>query len=478
MKFLLLNLILLGSINTFAQSDECATATNLTVSNTCSFTSGTISGATASSQPNGCSGFANNDVWYRFTAPASGGIEIQIANVALNPADLYHSVYEDNCGALGAAVICSDPNTSFTSTLTPGNSYLIRVYSFSIVTGNTTFDICVKELGPCGTPENQDYCAYPAILTEGGANFSSTTSDVYSTDTPANFNSSLFCGTIENNSWYSFIASGPTATFEFSQIYNCNITALGIQAEVFQVTEDANGCCTNLTSVSNCLPNATTVPSYVNATGLTAGQEYILVVDGFAGAVCDFTITGWSATGLLPVELQEFGVVKKDNVNKINWITASERNNDYFLIQKSDDAINFETIAQKNGNGNSSSLIKYSVLDESIKPGIVYYRLKQFDFNGEYEYSKIVSVKRDANSNEISAVSPNPATNVLTIEYNSLEAGTIEILTPTGSKVSSYPAQSGNNQLTINLKELNSGMYLITLSNEYGTVSTHKIIKQ
>lgn len=94
--------------------------------------------------------------------------------------------------------------------------------------------------------------------------------------------------------------------------------------------------------------------------------------------------------GVLPIELTKFEVVKKkENLNMISWTTASEKNNDYFSVEKSPDAINFIEIKKITGAGNSIQNVDYSILDDSPKNGINYYRLKQVDFNGQFKYSNI-----------------------------------------------------------------------------------------
>src|SRR5690606_19693235 len=124
--------------------------------------------------------------------------------------DLYHSVYAGTCGTPGAAIVCSDPNSSSVTGLIPGNTYFVRIFSWTSSAGQTSvFDLCITEMGPCGTPSNQDYCAAPATLISGGSGFSANTSGTYSPDQPANL-TSLFCGSIENNSWYEFIAGSAT----------------------------------------------------------------------------------------------------------------------------------------------------------------------------------------------------------------------------------------------------------------------------
>ena len=95
---------------------------------------------------------------------------------------------------------------------------------------------------------------------------------------------------------------------------------------------------------------------------------------------------------ILPVELKEFKIRKENENIILNWITATEINNDGFEVQRSVDGINFTKIGWVEGRGNSSFDTYYQYRDvELLDINVVYYRLKQIDFDGQYEYSKIVS---------------------------------------------------------------------------------------
>jgi hypothetical protein len=95
----------------------------------------------------------------------------------------------------------------------------------------------------------------------------------------------------------------------------------------------------------------------------------------------------------LPIELLSFDAkVKGDQVN-LSWSTASETNNDYFTIEKTIDGKLFEQVAIIDGAGNSQYTLHYSTVDEEPYPGVSYYRLKQTDFNGDFDYSEFVAVE-------------------------------------------------------------------------------------
>lgn len=90
----------------------------------------------------------------------------------------------------------------------------------------------------------------------------------------------------------------------------------------------------------------------------------------------------------LPVDLVYFSVEQKENSVHLNWETSSELNNDFFLVQRSQDAKDWKTLGLVNGHSTTLESQYYSFMDE-LPSGRVFYRLKQVDFNGQYEYSSI-----------------------------------------------------------------------------------------
>jgi hypothetical protein len=102
-----------------------------------------------------------------------------------------------------------------------------------------------------------------------------------------------------------------------------------------------------------------------------------------------------------------FDVSSKDKKVILNWSTASERDNDYFTIERTIDGINFEKIGELKGAGTSSSRNDYQFADNNPIKGISYYRLSQTDYNGEMEVFEPQSIEIE-DKNNISFVFPNP----------------------------------------------------------------------
>jgi hypothetical protein len=463
-------------------NDDCGGALNATVnSGGCAVqTTGTIGGATASVQdPTGCFGTEDDDVWFSFVAPATGSVSIALNNVVGTTTDLYHSVWEGICPALTlVAGSCSDPNSSQLSGLTPGATYYVRVYSWTATGGqNTSFDLCLQELDICGGANNNDWCQAPATITSGTGSFNSNTSSTYTSDTPGNLNA-VFCGSVENNSWYQFTASSTTETFNFSTVSGC---FSGIQAEVYSVTTDANGCCTNFTSVSNCFNPGSAVGGTVTATGLTIGNQYVLMVDGFGGDVCDFAVSNWIGSNILPVELVGFFGTALPQENVLQWQTATEINNDHFVVSRSFDGLEFEPIGTVEGVGNSTSLNDYEFHDQDIRTGITYYRLTQVDVDGASVQSEIVALNRSHEKTGLLGVFPNPTQNEINVEVNTSDefyGALIELSTAQGQIIEMKDVNmKGFGVVRFDMEELRAGVYFIRYISGSGHSTIKKIIK-
>lgn len=94
----------------------------------------------------------------------------------------------------------------------------------------------------------------------------------------------------------------------------------------------------------------------------------------------------------LPIKLLYFeGVQNKDRID-FKWATASELNNNYFTIERSKDAAFYKEIALVTGAGSSNTVLYYSAIDGHPSAGISYYRLKQTDYNGKYQYSASIAI--------------------------------------------------------------------------------------
>ena len=136
---------------TLITNDECINAINVPVNpNTiCTqFVGGTLIGATASTPPNTCGGTDDDDVWFSFVATTTSH-SINLNNVVGSTTDLFHVLYSGNCATGLTQIYCSDPNQSTASNLIVGQTYYVRVYSFTANPNQTTtFDVCIGTIPP------------------------------------------------------------------------------------------------------------------------------------------------------------------------------------------------------------------------------------------------------------------------------------------------------------------------------------------
>ncbi|MGQ9846139.1 MAG: Ig-like domain-containing protein, partial [Bacteroidales bacterium] len=321
-----------GSTSSTPINDECSTAIELPeVTSECNYYYFTTTGATQSSQaaPSNCENFDGNpnaggftngtkDVWFKIKVPSNGKISIRPKpSYGINDAAM--ALYSGTCGSL-TQIACSDdhnyPGTSNdmkpyinVSGLTPGNYVYLRYWGFGTTYGN--FAICVE------SPTNDECSSALEICDING--YSGSTSSVFTIDRPCNMRGNAEAndpptytytpGTcqpggifglggpwgsgaphcdvrIDNNSWIKFTASNTSVTLNVN-ISNCwvgNYPSGGIQMQIFSGTS----CC-DFVPVSDFKEGSNSFS--ITANNLTVGHEYYLMIDGFAGDICDYSIS-------------------------------------------------------------------------------------------------------------------------------------------------------------------------------------------
>lgn len=168
----------------------------------------------------------------------------------------------------------------------------------------------------------------------------------------------------------------------------------------------------------------------------------------------DISLLG-TVTTVAPVELTKFEAKSNQNKVNLNWTTATELNNDHFEIQHSLDGSDYKTIGQLKGNGTTAVGASYSFEHMTPSVGINYYRLKQVDVDGKYEYSPIRSVL--FGKNKIS-VSPTFAKENVTIYVSDDQLTNFGIYNLAGQQVLSGKALG---QQRVDVSFLQTGMYFI-----------------
>lgn len=539
-------------------NDDCIDAIPAVVNSDAvctSVTSGWTLSATESLT--GCTGTADDDVWFSFIA-LDVNQDIEILN-ATGTTDMVHEVFSGSCGSL-TSLGCSDPNTSSYTGLTIGNTYFVRVYTYSSSGENTGFDLCITS--PCGIggtpptcglnyghstipynptnyntgtslvfPDDQfapsytsigfDFCfdgviysdllvssngylifpgCYSAAptattVTPGGSSAYSMYTDAPNIDdAPRNaimgvwhdINPSISGSAIR----YSTVGTAPNRVFicKFDDVgmYSCTTDNFSSQIMLYETTNNIEvhigekTVCTGWNSggaimgLHNFDGSAAVVPA-----GYNFSTQWTVATNSPEGHL--FTNNCADCIVTLPVELINFTGEAKDDYNLITWSTVTERDNDYFILEKSTGGDQFEFVAMIDGAGNSTEELHYEY-KHSHPESVQYYRLRQVDFDGKVHYSKVISV--NTSSKSTIEIYPNPTTDNLHFNIkngSSLAGATITYVDVTGKALSEkINTSQNNNSFKSNLfYSLDKGVYIVKITNKEGIlVKTEMIIKQ
>ncbi len=428
MKNLLLTSLFSGCLlSAFAQpaNDNCASATTLSVNGSC--VNGTTLNATVQSgEPcqNG-GGTTDQTVWYRFTASqASMVLDFIKTNVTNGPTQL--SVYGPNppCvpttanAIVNCQILNGDPGVYQSLTgLTIGATYYVQIDGNAQGgPNNQNANFCIGIYTPaanntisgssiidqCGTVFNGSTAGgyYPSGTSNGFNNFDGNTA---TTVTGASETGDDVTFIINNDSWFKFCATTAGQWQVSFTVGTCILPApnTGAQMAIFTGTPSA---LTNIGQAPNPTVTGSTWTSPV--INLAAGACAYMVVDGFAGDACNYSYTLTNITGgcnliPLPVGLLYFNGEYINNHNYLKWITSSELNNSHFVVETSQDNQFWKEVGRLEGSGTTQIEKTYQFFTRDFSNSINYYRLKQVDFNGDYQYSNIISIDNTIQSKEI-----------------------------------------------------------------------------
>ncbi len=189
------------------------------------------------------------------------------------------------------------------------------------------------------------------------------------------------------------------------------------------------------------------------------------------------TFSAWALSDSstpLPIELLSFEAQQSGNEVKLNWATATELNNDFFTVERLNDADGFDVVLTHPGKGTTNEVSRYEVFDRSPRVGKNYYRLKQTDFDGQYSYSDIVMVEF-ASVGELLKVYPNPSNRKpLNLEVRALaphQSVPVVISTALGTSAFRATVQADANgylHVEVPTTDWPTGLYLIQVGTETG----------
>ena len=455
-----------GACTGNATNTTCASNTPLTPGAAC--VNGTTCGGGSGSAASCFTGSTCS--WYSFTATAAN-MFVNIDVTATGGCHIRSNVFSRSGACSGLTDISCQTGAPLDdlhslSGLTIGNTYYIQV--------------CYAGGGPCGDGANFcinvgepdppcDQCSTPCGTASGYPTTPTTATVV------ADCQTSPFAPELQPSSANTFC-------------YSFQATATSVDFNVI-ITSNCGGG--NVTGFSWSLYNATCggaiqtgTLSSLTFSGLTVGNDYVFCYTFTVSSTCTHSqhCPYFVGATVLPIKLLNFNAKYEEKSGNVilDWKTISEINNDYFSVEKSIDGENFEVVSIIDGAGNSSEIRSYNSLDKNPYVGTSYYRLKQTDFDGKFEYSDLVPVKiEDVISNP--TVYPNPVTNngVLEFSTNSTEVTVVTVYDVSGRIVLSnqHLTNKGINKIQLETSELTNGMYFISLKN--GNSKTNlKFIKE
>ncbi len=231
---------------------------------------------------------------------------------------------------------------------------------------------------------------------------------------------------------------------------------------------------------------------YLSATGELSGGTPGSKID-----ICGSTV--WNGPGptygiqffglvVLPVELTAYsGAINSDGQVVLNWTTATETNNSHFTIERSTNGLTFEEIGRVVGHGNATQQLSYSFSDVNPESGTNYYRLKQTDYNGHYEYIGMVAVEVVMNTAGcVLSVYPNPCQGNCTVNFSDCPQDnngyiTLQMIDANGQVVSEQIPErnaSGGFSSTVDVENnLKPGVYIVRGVSSKKSYTQNAVIK-
>ncbi len=190
--------------------------------------------------------------------------------------------------------------------------------------------------------------------------------------------------------------------------------------------------------------------------------------------------SAFSVNFVLPIELLDFQVKREKDEILIYWVTAREKDNSQFVVEHSKDGKKYEELSVVKGAGTTSLLQQYSIIDTDPYAGMNYYRLKQVDEDGKFDYSYIRSI--NFGDGYAISLSPNPVAEgsavALNIQSENEAELTISIFNALGQLVlqKQMGIENGENQLQVDISQLSKGVYTLHCQEGAGFVDVQQLL--
>ena len=183
--------------------------------------------------------------------------------------------------------------------------------------------------------------------------------------------------------------------------------------------------------------------------------------------------------GALPVEWLSVNARWIPNGAEIVWSTGSEDNNSHFEIERTHDGQLWETIGRVTGAGFSSQINAYSFEDDNPFKDINYYRVKQVDFDGQYDYSDVVVINNGNETNELVVkLYPNPANDYVLVQWNkNSRSSHVQLIDINGKILLKQEAGDGNTS-RLDLTNFDTGIYFLKYTTDKAESVKRLVIKR
>jgi hypothetical protein len=411
------------------QIDPCISQTTLVCGTNSNYT---LPSGSGSWNPPGPWGTPGNEQVYSYTPAITGSYDIQVTNDNYY-VDLFIS---NNCGPAGWTYL-NDVLTNEISTvnLTVGVTYYFLIDDENTTASSGFISISCPCIPPIGGIDQS------LVISSPVTNYVSTT---IGSCNDCNYRASndlvleveIIC---DANYVFSFCGQANWDTYLYLSDLPCGGTVL---------SSNDDDCGLQSTISIN----------------LNIGTYYI-TIEGYspssAGAF-DLSINTTCNFAPLPIELLYFVGENDNRKNILDWRTITELNNDYFIIERSENGVDFTQLGIIDGHGTTTTPQDYSFVDDNYIGNFNYYRLKQVDIEGDVEEFNLVAISSDYNGDLM--IYPNPAKNILTISSeDKLINPSLTLQNALGKNVLIETYPSGN-QLILEFDEM-PGIYLLTIAS-------------
>jgi hypothetical protein len=233
------------------------------------------------------------------------------------------------------------------------------------------------------------------------------------------------------------------------------------------------------------IPFAAKASNTIDITGLNASSFTVAAGSADVNGTMNtnfYVAIGNGISSPLPVSWLYFHSSCMNDKTELNWATATETNCMNFSVERSTNGYYFQFIGQINGGGNSSEIRTYSFQDTEPNEGIVYYRIKETDYNGKFMYSSTIAQKSCLSTIATSlSLYPNPAENEVNAKVNLAQDELLQwkVISVSGKEIYSgeLAGKKGENTFHIDLLNCPSGIYFLVINGQGSSVQ-QKLVKR